>query len=82
MNLRTGEIIEDFNAVKEGLNHLVELSKQDLDDMTDKQKAEGKVSLKDTRSKLGKKLHEERRRLGYDKLTRNQRRNLRKKLRK
>ena len=51
-----------------------------LMDMTEKQKKEKQVSLKDHKSTLGKLLTEERKQRGYSQMTKNQKRNLRKKL--
>lgn len=77
MDLRTGEINRLNNDNLENFKHLVEINEED---MTKKQKEDMKVSLKDNKSKLGKLLKSKRKELGYSQMSRNQRRNLRKKL--
>lgn len=77
MDLRTGEITDDAKKILENFQHMMEVKQMD---MTEKQKREKRVSLKDHKSKLGKKLTEERKKLGYTQMTRNQRRNIKRKL--
>lgn len=77
MDLRTGEI-KDFKDIdKKDLKHFIEI---ETDALNKRQKKTGKVSLKDHKSKLGKILTKERKEKGYSQMSRNQRRNLRKKL--
>lgn len=73
MNIETGEITTDMNVIKKEIEKYIPIN---TEDMNRKQKREMKVSLHDHKSKLGKILTEHR------KLTKNQRRNLRKKLKK
>jgi len=78
MDVNTGRVYEgDPDALRKelGLDALVEV---DPDAMTEKQRAEKQVSLNDHRSQVGKQLTRIRSSLG---LTKNQRRNLRKRLR-
>ena len=79
MDLRTGRITENPKKIIKNLQDLIEIN---LTDMTKKQQKEKKVSLKDHKSKLGQILTKERKKRGYSKMTKNQKRNLRKKLRK
>jgi hypothetical protein len=53
----------------------------DVEDLTSKQKKEMKVSIHDFKTKAGKKLHEARKKICY-RGTKNQKRNIRKKLNK
>lgn len=77
MDVRTGEITEDAKKILKNFQHMLEINSMD---MTKKQKKNKQVSLKDHKSKLGKKLTEERKKRGYSEMTRNQKRNLRNKL--
>jgi len=81
MNLETGKIKkyskDELNQLEQLKQKLIEIEEKD---MTEKQKKNMQVSLKDHRSKLGKKLTEERKKRGYSQMTRNQRRNLRHRL--
>jgi len=49
-------------------------------ELTEKQKKTNKVSLKDNRSKAGKKLQSARKNIRFNDLTRNQKRNIKKKI--
>ena len=77
MQVETGKIYEgEENSLVSRLGgYFVSV---EPDDMTEKQRADQQVSLHDHRSKLGKKLTEARSTIG---LTKNQRRNLRRRLR-
>lgn len=79
MDLRNGEIkdLDEMKKLINDLDHFVEIAQED---MTEKQKETKQVSLHDTNSVLGKKLHRERKTRGYSQMTKNQRRNLRNKL--
>ena len=83
MDLRTGEIKEfseeEFEKAKEDFKHMIEITEKE---MTEKQKLEKQVSLKDHKSNLGKLLTKKRKELGYSKMSKNQKRNIRKKLKK
>jgi hypothetical protein len=79
MDLRTGEIREEEKMTLEQLKHSLEILQAD---MTEKQKREKKVSLKDHKSKLGKLLTKQRKLKGYSQMSINQKRNIRNKLRK
>ena len=74
MNTDTGQIYD--NLPKEDLKNLVEISEED---MTQKQRDNKQVSIHDNKSKLGK-LYKECRTNGWAGLSKNQKRNLKKKL--
>ena len=86
MDLKTGKLYEGDELIKRFRDEqefqasmkerLIEVSKEDA---TEKQLKEMQVSLKDTKSKLGKKLHKERKAMGWPSMTKNQKRNMRKK---
>lgn len=86
MDIRTGKIYPTTNELKKAIENL-ETKEQDLlkvtkEEMTDKQKETNQVSLHDNKSVLGKKLQKVRKKLGYSQMSRNQKRNLRKRLKK
>ena len=82
MDVRAGKIYEgdprdlakELNASLDSIISVAE------DEMTKKQKENMRVSLHDNKSKLGKKLQEKRKELGYSQMSKNQRRNLKKRL--
>ncbi len=77
MDLRTGEIKALKDISEDDLKHFTVVR---TPEMTKKQMEEKQVSLKDHRSKLGKKLTKKRKELSYSQMTKNQKRNMRKKL--
>ena len=79
MDMRSGEIKEFNEIMKKDLKHFTVVT---TPEMTKKQMEERQVSLKDHRSKLGKKLTNKRKELGYSQMSKNQKRNLRKRLKK
>jgi hypothetical protein len=80
MNIKTGEIFCGYKAIEPFIKNMVEVQESE---MTEKQKNEKQVSLKDHTSKLGKKLTKERKQAGLTKSAlRNKRRNLRNKIKK
>ena len=79
MDARTGEIKEFNEIMKKDLKHFTVVT---TPEMTKKQKEEKQVSLKDHKSKLGKVLTKKRKELGYSQMSKNQKRNLRKRLEK
>lgn len=63
MDLRTGKIYKGFvDSLKKEIGH-EDLISVNMNDATEKQKKEMQVSLKDHKSKLGKKLTENRKEL-------------------
>ena len=75
MNPMTGEILNNVEMKEIMEKGLIEISEEDL---TDKQKEVKQVSKYDNRSKLGK-LFTECRNKGFSGLTKNQKRNIKKK---